>query len=81
MTTTNSIITTDHADLIAYHADRTGQLPSLYKDALTRRIVADVSIDCRDAFLVDTKLQRYLSAKMAVWRVISELRNRGGVRA
>ena len=76
--TTKISITTDNADLISYHAARIGQLPSMYCDQLSGKIVAEVSIESRDAFQNDAPLQRYLSAKMAVWRVISELRNRGG---
>lgn len=67
-------IITDNADLITYHADRTGQAPSLYYDNLTRRIVADVSQESRDAFHADTTLQRYLSVKLSVWRAISALK-------
>ena len=69
-----NIITTDSADLITYHADRTGQAPALYYDKLTRRVVADVSQSSRDAFHADTTLQRYLSVKLSVWRAISALR-------
>jgi hypothetical protein len=76
-TTISNTITTDHADLISYHAKRTGQIPSLYVDRLTNRIVADISLESRDAFQADIDLQRYLSAKTAVWRAISEMRKRG----
>lgn len=71
---TMNSITTDNADLITYHADRTGQAPALYYDTLTRRVVADVSTDSRDAFHADTALQRYLSVKVSVWRAISVLK-------
>ena len=74
---TKNQITTDNADLITYHAASTGQLPPLYHDQLTGRIVADISRDSQDAFLNDAPLQRYLSAKRMVWRAISELRSRG----
>jgi len=69
-----SIVTTDHADLITYHADRTGQMPTMYIDSLTRRVVADVSQESRDAFHADATLQRYLSVKVSVWRAIIALR-------
>jgi len=78
MSVTNRSIATDHADLMAYDAIKNGQIPPMYVDGLTGRIIADISLDSRDAFLADAPLQRYLSAKMAVWRVISELRNKGG---
>jgi len=77
-TSTKNSITTDNADLIADDAKRAGQVPPLYHDQLTGRIVADISRDSQDAFLNDAPLQRFLSAKKAVWRAISELRNRGG---
>lgn len=67
-------IITDNADLISYHADRTGQAPALYFDQLTRRVVADISQNSHDAFYADTTLQRYLSVKLSVWRAISALR-------
>ena len=77
MSTTNQITTPD-ADLITYHGAITGQLPPLRQDNLTGMVVADVSVEIRDAFQNDVQLQRFLSVKRAVWRSISELRNRGG---
>jgi len=75
-TTISNTITTDHADLISFDAKRTGQIPPMYVDRLTGRIVADVSLESRDAFQADIDLQRYLSAKTAIWRIISKMRNR-----
>lgn len=69
-----NIITTDSADLITYHAGRTGQVPALYIDNLTRRVVADVSTESREAFHADSALQRFLSVKLSVWRAISALK-------
>ena len=69
-----NIITTDSADLIAYHSARTGQAPALYFDTLTRRVVADISLESREAFYSDSALQRYLSVKLSIWRAISALK-------
>jgi hypothetical protein len=76
---TTTKITTDNADLITDHAAKNAQLPLLYQDQLTGRIVADIPYESQMAFLNDAPLQRFLSAKRMVWRAISELRNRGGV--
>lgn len=73
---TKSSITTSDADVITYHAAKTGQLPQLYLDRLTGRVVADISPDSQIAFLNDSSLQRFLSAKKAIWRAIGELRNK-----
>lgn len=70
-------MTTDNADLITYHAKRTGQIPPMYIDTLTGRVVADVSTESHDAFIADAALQRFLSVKVAVWRGINGLRQRG----
>jgi len=77
MTTMNSKFETDNADLISYHAMRTGQMPSMFHDGLTSRIVGEVTLESANAFQVDTHIQRYLSAKTAIWRIIKEMRNRG----
>ncbi len=77
MPITISKIETDNADLLSYHAMLTGQMPPLFRDGLTGRIVGEVSHESANAFQVDTYLQRYLSAKTAIWRVIKEMRNRG----
>lgn len=77
MTTMISNIETDNADLISYHAMRTGHMPPMFRDQLTGRIVAEVTHECATAFQGDTRIQRYLSAKTAIWRVIKDMRNRG----
>ena len=79
MSTTNSITTSD-ADLITYHTEKARQQPTMYFDQLTGRVVADISVESREAFLNDAHLQRFLSVKKVVWRSISELRSRGGAR-
>lgn len=76
MQTTKQITTSD-ADLITYHADATDQPPKVRLDQLTGKVVADVSVESREAFLNDVKLQRFLAVKRAVWRSISELRGKG----
>jgi len=68
------IYTTDHADLIAYHAARTDCLPSLYFDTRTMRVYADVSEESRKAFQADLTLRHYLNVKVAIWREIGLLR-------
>lgn len=80
-TMTNTIVT-DQADLIAYHAQETNQLPAFYLDQLTGKVVAEVSHSSQQAFLNDTRLQRLLSVKRQVWRAINELRQKhaGGAR-
>jgi hypothetical protein len=70
-------ITTADADLITYHAAITGKLPQFHLDQLTGKVVADVPLSSRDAFQDDAQLQRFLSAKKAVWKSISELRSKG----
>ena len=74
MNTTNKTITTDNADLIAYHAALSNQIPSLYMDTLTHRVVADVTADSLEAFRADATLQRYLSIKRSVWHEIALMR-------
>jgi hypothetical protein len=69
-----TILATDNADLIAFHAVRIRQAPSLYYDTLTHRVVADVSQESRNAFYNDEPLQRFLSVKIAIWRTINILR-------
>jgi hypothetical protein len=71
---TQDTIPTDNVDLIAHHAARTGQIPSIYMDTLSGRAVADISHTSVTSFQADTVIQRYLTAKRAVWRVIRELR-------
>lgn len=66
--------TTDDADLISYHAFRTGQAPQLCVDNLTRRVLAIVSQETLTAFHEDTYLQNYLAVKKSVWRSISALK-------
>ena len=77
MNPTKNSITTNDADLMTYHTDKTGQKPSMSFDQLTGKVVAEVSTDCREAFLNDLQLQRFLSVKNARWRAIGELRNKG----
>lgn len=67
---------TDQADLITYHAEMTNQQPALYHDQLTGKIVAEVSLSSQQAFLNDTRLQRFLSVKRQVWRAINDLRQK-----
>ena len=74
MNTTNTTITTDNADLITYHASLTNQIPSLYMDTLTHRVVADVTAATIEAFRADATLQRYLSIKRSVWHEIALMR-------
>lgn len=74
MTPTMNQITTSDADLIAYHAKKTGQIPTLYRGTLSGRIIADVTVESREAFQNDIPLQNFLEAKKAVWRSISQLR-------
>ena len=77
MTTMISKIETDNADLLSFHAMLTGQMPPIFRHGLTGRIVGEVSLESVSAFQVDKYLQRYLSTKTAVWRVIKDMRNRG----
>ena len=74
---TPTTIQTDNLDLIAYHTKEAGQLPPLRFDTLIGKVIAEISQDSRDAFQLDAELQRYLSVKTAVWKAVSEIRNRG----
>lgn len=66
----------DNADAMAYEAARTGQLPTLYIDKMTRRVVADVSSDALASFWQDERLQLYLSVKRSIWHNIALMRGR-----
>lgn len=76
MTPTKTTVT-DDADLITYHAKETGIIPKLYRDPLSGRVTATVTMASRIAFMDDVAIQRFLTAKKAVWRAITELRTRG----
>lgn len=69
---TSKKVTTDNADIIAYYAAQTNRLPSIVRDTLTGRAVADVPEATVAAFHADAVLQRYLAAKRAVWRIVKE---------
>ena len=71
---TSKTITTDSADIIAYHAVQASRVPLIYRDTLTGRAVAHVPVTTVAAFQADRALQRYLATKRAVWRVIREIR-------
>jgi hypothetical protein len=76
MDSTKNTIKTDNADMITHHAYKNDKLPPMHYDQLAGKVVADLPAESQQEFYADVELQRFLSVKKQVWRIISKLRQR-----